>query len=93
MNNVLAFPGIFRGALDVRATEINEEMKEAAVHAIADLLTEEDLANGVVIPSPFDERIAPAVAVAVAKAAVETGVAKRPLDEAAIRQHVSQKHL
>ncbi|WP_138859939.1 MULTISPECIES: NADP-dependent malic enzyme [Exiguobacterium] len=93
VNNVLAFPGIFRGALDVRATEINEEMKEAAVHAIADLLTEEDLINGVVIPSPFDERIAPAVAVAVAKAAVETGVAKRPLDEAAIRQHVSQKHL
>ncbi|AEN87356.1 MULTISPECIES: NADP-dependent malic enzyme [Priestia] len=76
VNNVLAFPGIFRGALDVRATHINEKMKMAAVEAIANLITEEDLNTDYVIPGPFDARVAPAVAAAVAKAAMETGVAR-----------------
>jgi malate dehydrogenase (oxaloacetate-decarboxylating) len=80
VNNVLAFPGIFRGALDVRATHINEEMKVAAVHAIANLLTPEEIHADYVIPAPFDVRVAPAVAAAVAKAAMETGVARLQLD-------------
>jgi malate dehydrogenase (oxaloacetate-decarboxylating) len=76
VNNVLAFPGIFRGALDVRATHINEKMKMAAVEAIAGLIDESELHPDYVIPAPFDPRIAPAVAAAVAKAAMETGVAR-----------------
>lgn len=76
VNNVLAFPGIFRGALDVRATNINEEMKIAAVYAIANLVTDEELHADYVIPGPFDPRVAPAVAKAVAIAAMETGVAR-----------------
>ncbi len=77
VNNVLAFPGIFRGALDVRATHINEEMKVAAVYAIADLVSDEDLKDDYVIPAPFDPRVAPAVASAVARVAMETGVARK----------------
>ncbi|OLO40265.1 NAD-dependent malic enzyme [Alkalihalophilus pseudofirmus] len=80
VNNVLAFPGIFRGALDVRATHINEEMKVAAVHAIANLVSEEELNADYVIPAPFDARVAPAVAAAVAKVAMETGVARKKVD-------------
>ena len=80
VNNVLAFPGIFRGALDVRATDINEEMKIAAVHAIADLISEEELNGDYVIPHSLDPRVAPSVAVAVAKAAMDTGVAKIQVD-------------
>lgn len=80
VNNVLAFPGIFRGALDVYATHINEEMKVAAVHAIADLITEDELSPDYVIPNPFDPRVAPAVARNVARAAMETGVARRKVD-------------
>lgn len=76
VNNVLAFPGIFRGALDTRATMINEEMKIAAAYAIAELIPAHELRYDYVIPSPFDPRVAPAVAAAVAKAAVETGVAR-----------------
>ncbi|SEH26867.1 NAD(P)-dependent malic enzyme [Selenomonas sp. KH1T6] len=87
VNNLLAFPGIFRGALDVRAKEINEEMKLAAAHAIAGLISEKDLDADHIITSPFDPRVAPAVAKAVAKAAQETGVARRhdmtPADVAA----------
>ncbi|AXI00731.1 NAD-dependent malic enzyme [Sporosarcina sp. PTS2304] len=74
VNNVLAFPGIFRGALDVRATEINEEMKLAATYAIADLIKEEDLRDDYIIPDPFDDRVPSIVAHAVAKAAMRTGV-------------------
>ncbi|HSJ37742.1 MAG TPA: malic enzyme-like NAD(P)-binding protein [Planococcus sp. (in: firmicutes)] len=81
VNNVLAFPGIFRGALDVRASDINEAMKIAAVRAIAGLLEEEALHDDYVIPAPFDPRVAPAVAAAVARAAVETGVARKPVGE------------
>ncbi len=76
-NIVLAFPGIFRGALDVHASKINEEMKLAAAHAIADLVSAEELNAEYVIPSPFDPRVAPAVAANVARAAVETGVAQK----------------
>lgn len=77
VNNVLAFPGIFRGALDVRAKKINEEMKLAAAYAIADLVTPEELNAEYVIPSPFDPRVAPIVAKYVAQKAIETGVAGR----------------
>lgn len=80
VNNVLAFPGIFRGALDVRATHINEEMKVAAALAIAELVTDEELADDYVIPAPFDPRVAPNVAAAVAKVAMETGVARKQVD-------------
>ncbi|WP_428909365.1 NAD(P)-dependent malic enzyme [Niallia sp. Krafla_26] len=86
VNNVLAFPGIFRGALDVRATHINEEMKIAAVRAIADLISEEDLHEDYVIPGPFDPRVAPAVAAAVAKAAMETGVARIKVDPEEVKE-------
>lgn len=75
VNNVLAFPGIFRGALDVQASEINDAMKIAAVEAIADLIGEHELREDYVIPAPFDLRVAEAVAKAVAQAAIETGVA------------------
>jgi malate dehydrogenase (oxaloacetate-decarboxylating) len=77
INNVLAFPGIFRGALDVRASEINEEMKLAAAYAIAGLVADEELNEEYIIPAAFDERVAPAVAKAVAEAAIKTGVAKQ----------------
>lgn len=76
INNVLAFPGIFRGALDVRASDINEEMKMAAVYALADLVSEEELNDEYILPKAFDKRIAPAVAKAVAKAARDSGVAR-----------------
>ncbi len=76
INNVLAFPGIFRGALDVRAKDINDEMKLAAAYAIAGLIDEEELTPEYIIPSPFDPRVAKVVAEAVAKAARETGVAR-----------------
>lgn len=77
VNNVLAFPGIFRGALDVFATQINEEMKIAAAFAIANLVDSEQLSTDFVIPSPFDSRVAAHVAAAVAKAAIESGVARK----------------
>ena len=77
VNNLLAFPGIFRGALDVRATDINEEMKIAAAYAIASLISDDELDVDHVITNPFDKRVAPTVAAAVAKAAIESGVAKR----------------
>ena len=75
VNNLLAFPGIFRGALDVRATDINTEMKIAAATAIASLISEEELSEDNIIISPFDKRVAPRVASAVAQAAIDTGVA------------------
>ncbi len=76
INNVLAFPGIFRGALDCRATDINDEMNIAAANAIAGLITEEELSADYIIPAPFDKRVAPAVAKAVKEAAVKTGVSR-----------------
>lgn len=74
INNVLAFPGIFRGALDCRATDINEEMKVAAAKAIASLVSDEELKSDYIIPSPFDKRVGPTVAKAVKAAAEATGV-------------------
>ena len=76
INNVLAFPGIFRGAFDVRASEINEAMKLAASKALADLVSEEELSEDYIIPAAFDKRVGPAVAKAVADAARATGVAR-----------------
>lgn len=76
INNVLAFPGIFRGALDVRATEINDEMCMAATYAIANVIEESEITPEYIIPRPFDKRVASVVAAAVAKAARDTGVAK-----------------
>ena len=77
VNNLLAFPGIFRGALDVRAKEINDKMKIAAADAIASLISESELNETNIIASPLDPRVAPTVAAAVAKAALDTGVARR----------------
>lgn len=76
INNVLAFPGVFRGALDVRARDINDEMKLAAAYAIAGLISDEERSAEYIIPSPFDKRVVKVVAEAVAKAAKETGVAR-----------------
>ncbi len=76
INNVLAFPGIFKGALSVRSKKINEEMKLAAAHAIANVIKDEELTPDYIVPSPFDKRVVEAVSKAVAKAAVETGVAQ-----------------
>lgn len=76
INNVLAFPGIFRGALDVRASDINEEMKIAAAKALASLVSDEELSADYIIPKPFDPRVGKAVAAAVAQAACDSGVAR-----------------
>ncbi|MDN0032484.1 malic enzyme-like NAD(P)-binding protein [Oscillibacter valericigenes] len=76
INNVLAFPGIFRGVFDVRASDINEEMKVAAAHALAELISDEELSEDYIIPAAFDPRVGPAVAKAVAEAARRTGVAR-----------------
>ena len=79
LNNVLAFPGIFRGTFDVRAREINETMKLAAAKALAALVSDSELSAEYILPGALDKRVAPAVAAAVAKAAVESGVARRAL--------------
>ena len=76
INNVLAFPGIFRGAFDVRASDINEEMKMAAAQALADLVSDDELSAEYIIPAAFDKRVGPAVAQAVAEAARKSGVAR-----------------
>ncbi|MDR6999635.1 malic enzyme-like NAD(P)-binding protein [Neobacillus niacini] len=88
VNNVLAFPGMFRGALDVHAKEINEEMKLAAVYAIAQLISEKDLHPEYVIPDPFDRRVAAYVAAAVAKTAIETGVAQKNVNVDKIKNNL-----
>ncbi|MBQ4577770.1 MAG: NAD-dependent malic enzyme, partial [Clostridia bacterium] len=77
VNNVLAFPGIFRGALDVLASDINDEMKIAAAYALAGLVSDEELNPDYVLPAAFDPRVGPAVAKAVAQAARDTGVARK----------------
>jgi malate dehydrogenase (oxaloacetate-decarboxylating) len=82
INNVLCFPGIFRGALDVRAHEINEDMKLAAAEAIAEVIPPKELSEDYIIPSVFDERVAPAVAEAVAEKAKESGMARRVQERA-----------
>ena len=78
VNNVLAFPGIFRGALDVRASDINDEMKIAAAYAIAGLVSDEELNEDYIIPAAFDPRVKDSVAEAVADAAIRSGVAHLP---------------
>ena len=88
VNNVLAFPGIFRGALDIRASEINDEMKIAAAYAIADIVDENELRPEFVIPQAFDLKIAPKVASAVARSAIETGVSrKRDVTPEMVEEH------
>ena len=82
INNVLCFPGIFRGALDVRAREINEDMKLAAAEAMAAVIPDEERSEDYIIPSVFDERVAPAVAEAVAETGKETGMARRVQERA-----------
>jgi malate dehydrogenase (oxaloacetate-decarboxylating) len=84
INNVLAFPGVFRGALDVRARAVTEEMKLAAAEAIAAVVDPDELSPDYVIPSVFDRKVAPAVAGAVARAASGAGVARRPRHESAV---------
>ena len=76
INNVLAFPGVFRGTFDVRASDINEEMKMAAAHALAGLISDDELSEDYIIPKAFDPRVGPAVAAAVAQAARDSGVAR-----------------
>jgi malate dehydrogenase (oxaloacetate-decarboxylating) len=88
VNNVTAFPGIFRGALDVRASQINEEMKIAAAYAIASLVSDDELNADYVIPMAFDPRVAPAVAAAVAQAAMDSGVARITVDPKEISKKV-----
>ncbi len=90
-NNVTVFPGVFRGALDVRARQINEEMKLAAAYAIADLIAEQDLREDYVVVDAFDPRVAPAVAAAVAKTAMATGVARVQADPEAIRRNTAAR--
>jgi malate dehydrogenase (oxaloacetate-decarboxylating) len=76
VNNVLCFPGIFRGALDVRASDINDEMKVAAAYAIAGLVSDEELSGDYILPAAFDPRVKDAVAKATREAAVRSGVAR-----------------
>lgn len=85
VNNVCVFPGVFRGAIDVRAKAITEDMKVAAVYAIAGLIDDKDLREDYVVPDPFDPRVAPAVAAAVAKVAIEKGLARKIVDPEEIR--------
>lgn len=92
VNNVSVFPGLFRGAIDVRARKINEEMKKAATLAIANLIPEDELREDYVVPSVFDVRVAPEVAAKVAEAAIKSGVARVELDTEIIKKN-TQKHL
>ncbi|AKX93149.1 NAD(P)-dependent malic enzyme [Neomoorella thermoacetica] len=89
VNNVLGFPGIFRGALDVKASDINDAMKIAAAHALADLVGDR-LSADFVMPEAFDPRVAPAVAMAVARAAIESGVARDPKDPEWVKRHTEE---
>ena len=91
VNNVTVFPGIFRGAMDVRAKKINDEMKLAAAYAIAGLVADEELREDFVVPDAFDPRVAPAVAAAVAKAAIDTGVARIQVDPETVRANTAAR--
>lgn len=86
INNVLCFPGIFRGTLDVGATEINSNMKKAATNAICNILSEKELKPDNIIPKVFNPDVAPAVAYYTAKAAIKSGVSKKPLDPEEIKR-------
>ena len=91
VNNVTVFPGVFRGAIDVRARAITEDMKVAAVYAIADLIDEKDLREDYVVPDAFDPRVAPAVAAAVAKVAIEKGLARKIVDPEVVRANTAKR--
>lgn len=91
VNNVTVFPGVFRGAIDVRARAITEDMKVAAVYAIADLIDEKDLREDYVVPDAFDPRVAPAVAAAVAKVAIEKGLARKIVDPGVVRANTAKR--
>lgn len=91
VNNVTVFPGVFRGAIDVRARAITEEMKVAAVYAIADLIDEKDLREDYVVPDAFDPCVAPAVAAAVAKVAIEKGLARKIVDPEVVRANTAKR--
>ena len=91
VNNVTVFPGVFRGAIDVRARAITEEMKVAAVYAIADLIDEKDLREDYVVPDAFDPRVAPAGAAAVAKVAIEKGLARKIVDPEVVRANTAKR--
>lgn len=91
VNNVTVFPGVFRGAIDVRAHAITEDMKVAAVYAIADLIDEKDLREDYVVPDAFDPRVAPAVAAAVAKVAIEKGLARKIVDPEVVRANTAKR--
>ncbi len=91
VNNVTVFPGVFRGAIDVRAKAITEKMKAAAVYAIAGLVDDKDLREDYVVPDAFDPRVAPAVAAAVAKAAIEEGVARKIVDPEEVRANTLKR--
>ncbi len=93
INNVLGFPGIFRGTLDVRAKEINEPMKVAAAKAMANIVATDELAVDYIIPKPFDRRVVPAVALAVAKAAMDSGVAGTPKTEKELIEGLKKRGL
>ena len=91
VNNVTVFPGVFRGAIDVRARAITEEMKVAAVFAIADLIDEKDLREDYVVPDAFDPRVAPTVAEAVARVAIESGLARKIVDPEVVRANTAKR--
>ena len=91
INNVLAFPGIFRGALEARASDINEEMKLAAAYAIASLITPDELTPDYCIPGAFDKRVAAHVASEVAKAAMDTGVARIKIDTEKLKELIMKE--
>ncbi|HVJ49506.1 NAD(P)-dependent malic enzyme [Desulfitobacterium sp.] len=91
INNILAFPGVFRGAIDVRATDINDAMKVAAAYAIANIIKPEDVRADNIIPGAFDPEVAPAVAKAVAKAAIESGLARNPIDPEIVAENLKKR--
>ena len=91
INNILAFPGIFRGALDVRATDINATMKIAAAKAIASMVKDDELSPKKIIPFSFDKEVAPTVAAAVAKAAMESGVARVKMDPKLVAENLRKR--
>ncbi|RNC29007.1 MAG: NAD-dependent malic enzyme [Candidatus Dichloromethanomonas elyunquensis] len=91
INNVLAFPGMFRGAIDVRATDINDAMKIAAAKAIASCVKPEELNANFIIPSTFNPDVAPAVAAATAQAAIDSGIARNPIDPALIAENLRKR--
>ena len=91
VNNVLVFPGVFRGAIDVRARKINEEMKVAATRAIANMIPDDELREDYVIPGAFDINVAPTVAAAVAKAAMDSGVARVKVDPEEVRKDTLER--